>query len=731
MHPLKESLRQFSGQTDSQYIKSRLNKLKVDETVLKALYELVVEENPFDYLYLAIVLIKNIESFTLNVAKILMAILEKYKGDMTCSLLFNSLVNVGIRTEKSKELVNNLLKIDSELCEHAVACLLTGLYCSKRDEKIVSDYLNSNHLTARKAALRVIIYSTWEGARPVTMRDQLLEFSNIEHIDPRMMELLPAALLCVSSDEDGTILQRAKTLMKENDNAKLGVLTHPYCIRHLNQLTKISILAVCTESNDTRVHQRVIRSIIGLKQEVETSFLVKLALSVIDKHIYDINVTDYVDVLENLVPKQSNETYDEVIKWVKNKPPNERIRIERLILPHILATIGKSSPELLLNYMKEHVDDTKLILRVIHRLLGRLHDEHTESCGEFINDCLEYLVETAKRNGITPENIIKAEQKKIDKCGALLNALLSEKPSPDVEIAKQNVQLFPNIKSFLGESLFQTDQNTLLTLLSAEDLVNFSSLREQIQQIEDEKKHKILLWHLSAVISSLALLSYIEELVTQLDPKEKGIINLRKKLCGKHFYEGLSELELFSRLKKAGIQFMPYPQVKREENGSVKTSVADALIKRGNSEILVEIITPDMQKDLKYWHSAKLKNRLLNKIPDEYRKHFKGMKELKDILIVVDTSRSHEPFYFAEDVMKGPEQIVCTNKGEIVAVSLKRKEDGALSKRCSEINIVGIIVYRRDLISGVPWVVTSGAFYENPYTITEDKRKICKKSLKH
>lgn len=393
--------------------------------------------------------------------------------------------------------------------------------------------------------------------------------------------------------------------------------------------------------------------------------------------------------------------------------------------------IGKSSPRQLLDYMKANIDDTTLLLRIVQCLLSEVRNNQRTSYDDFIEYCLSYLIELARKKGITPEHVMKSEQKNIDKCGALLNTLLSDTPSPNAEIARQNLSLFPKIRSFFGEALFQTEGNTLLTMLSMEDLVDFSSIKRQLQETEDERKNKVLLcWLNNNILPLLAFLSYLEDLFSVMDSNEKGTRELRTRLCGKQFYETLSELELFGRLRKKGIQFEPYPDIEREVDGLMRMSKADALVKCGDSEIVVEVLMPDLQKELKYWGSAMLKNRLLHKVVDEYAKHFKGMKKMRKILFVVDTTRSHDPFHFAEDVMKGPEVITFTiDKGTIIEVSVNREESKSVIKRHSEINLAGIIAYRRQQM---PWghYATLGIFYENPHVMTEEERKICKEIFK-
>ncbi|MEM4281583.1 MAG: hypothetical protein QXK38_05295 [Candidatus Caldarchaeum sp.] len=252
MNSVKEKLRPLAEEKDIRRIQARWDelKLKVDETVLKEVYELI-KEDPFSYLFLTSVILKNIESFSPNVALILMAILQKYGGDLTFGLLVDSLIELGkTKPEESKQIVDHLLRIGSALCDVAAGSLLTGLYLSQK-HKILLDYMRSKHPLAQRATLRAIIYATLRRERPVAVKEQMLEILKMEHADPVVVALLPTALLCISNNEDTEIIEKAATIVKENDDAKAFILTCIYHIRHLSPTITINILKACIESNDT------------------------------------------------------------------------------------------------------------------------------------------------------------------------------------------------------------------------------------------------------------------------------------------------------------------------------------------------------------------------------------------------------------------------------------------------------------------------------------------------
>ncbi|MEM4382526.1 MAG: hypothetical protein QXH32_01650 [Candidatus Caldarchaeum sp.] len=46
----------------------------------------------------------------------------------------------------------------------------------------------------------------------------------------------------------------------------------------------------------------------------------EVVLSVMDKHLSDVDLMNYAWVLESLAAKQPDKTYERVFEWVKNKP---------------------------------------------------------------------------------------------------------------------------------------------------------------------------------------------------------------------------------------------------------------------------------------------------------------------------------------------------------------------------------------------------------------------------
>jgi len=108
----------------------------------------------------------------------------------------------------------------------------------------------------------------------------------------------------------------------------------------------------------------------------------------------------------------------------------------------------------------------------------------------------------------------------------------------------------------------------------------------------------------------------------------------------------------------------------------------DAKIEIEDKELLVEVISPQMFKPLRYLtgKTVGIKNRAGKKIYDEFKKHLKNVRieENIPVIVVIDIARSEINYEFVEDYLMGTLKLVILfdkKKGEVITTYPERAGD--------------------------------------------------------
>ena len=215
---------------------------------------------------------------------------------------------------------------------------------------------------------------------------------------------------------------------------------------------------------------------------------------------------------------------------------------------------------------------------------------------------------------------------------------------------------------------------------------------------------------------NLALLEHMDELLSRIRLNEQGIGDLRDKLLGEEFVEGLSELELISRLRRK-YRVECYPNVERIVDGKTKRSKLEALVEIEGQEVLVETVTPELMAELRYLGAATIPNRLAQIVWREFQEQLSGMVKQNDVIIVLDRSRSEISNDEATAYMEGPESWVLQldkETGRPVGSFVERKEEESMHKMAPGMNmILGVLVYDRVIGKDGKYHLR-GKFHSNP-----------------
>lgn len=723
----------FSGMFSLPDIQDKWNKLGLDiddeRTYVLALMNLV-KENVYLHLHLLGFVLTKLKSVSAELADLLVFVAEETNGS------YGGLKELAQNLDNPIELTRMMLKTQSHLSGGISGILLGNVYLSKSnvDPSLVIEKLESDNQNEIICGLRAFAIA----APKCSGVAKALEYVTKLAVSEKRVEVLsevPRALVAAYTDGDTEIIGLLEHLSNIGEDAtRLGIIHAIEFDNKIDARIKLRLLSECAETQNQGVHQTIGDCLYGLKDVAEIDDVMNLVLKTMRSAGYysggSINW-----VLGEFGRVKINEIADVVLQELNRTPHQERERWERLTGPDILTDSGRNNLSGLCDILSRWAKEASLrpiVLATSKEMLNQIRHSSNDSTDKVLDCCISYLSEIAAQEGLNPDRIMRSETKKILKCGKLLDAISQEMPEYDFKAARLSLQLFPHIRAFLGDDWIlqiergQKTAGGLLFLLSSCDEDGIKQIQKQIQNEKDDQRKQLLRLQLRGKIRCMALCQHINVLLKNIASTESGIGSMRRKLQGEEFSEGLSELELIGRLRYTH-EVICYPSVERKVDGNLGHSDLDALARIDGQEILVEVVTPRMMPELEYLGSAGVPNRLASIVRSEYNEQLSGMTTQRDVVIVLDKSRSEISYDSAEAYMDGPLSMVLEFDEEmkqVVSSYVKRKEEASMSKLAPEMNIIlGILVYDRVLGRDGRFHIR-GRFCKNPAAMTPEKERI-------
>lgn len=716
--------------------------LRVNEETLLALTKLM-EKDPFTFLPLVQYIVPRVQSVDSCLVELVIVSAEKTTGDLVAGYLFGALSELASNNfDSMPDLIRRILESVSNLRGGIAGVLLGHMYLHRpeTDPSLLVEKLNSNDLHNRICGLRAIAIA---GSRldNISNKTRDLILGMVSSKESEILMEVPGALTAVFRRGDNKVIEIFRQLSQsDNDILKINVVNALHYDKAIDTKSKLELLSNYAETTHPKIQEIIGYCLYEVRAEADINVVMDIVFKII-RNSSDGVGGSIVWVLSECGKSRLEEMAEIVSRWVMNATEDEKLRWELFLGPVILTELGSENRTELVRVLSQWTNDSKLrqlILSTIGELLRDLNIRGDGRIDEVLDNCMSCLSSIAMQERLDPEKIMKSETQKILKCGKLLQSLEAGKPDYDFDTARQNLKNFSNLRKFVGEEWVsrvekkQERSGELLFLLSSYNDSDINNLPTQIQQESDTNKKFQMTLTLRNNLRRRSLLEHVDELLSRIDSNRHEIGSLRNKLQGEDFATGLSELEFIGRMRR-NYNVQCYPSVDRIVDNKSRTSRLDALVNIDGLELLVEVITPRLMPELDYIGSASIPERLADIIWNEYREQLAGMRVKRDVVIVIDKSRSEIQYESAQSYMEGPlswTMLFDTKTGRAVEGYVERKPEGSMGRMEPEMNVIlGLLIYDRVLGNDLKYHIR-GRFIENPDPLITEKRVVIDKLTK-
>ena len=679
---------------------------------LLELIEEILKIDIFRWLNLVGYILRNIAAPDERFFGILLKVISKTNRDLTQPILIQDLVQIGF---DNPELGLTIYKKAREMNNPDVllSCRwIVGGIGKKNFELIHKDVLEclkSTHTELRILAITAIRVSFAEGIAPNWEKKvlSLLESSREDTDQKVKTELLNTYITFYNYAKEPCFTGIVE-LSKQNIELKYlasNLLLHPSLTKQ-HYAILVNILA---ENYDQPILENVLFSI---HNRAEPEFIeneLDIIQNILNRYsFFDLKRYPLDDALNKMGAVDLEACLARVYSWSKDR--NTRIRYSA---PRIAVEFGRHDFDKLVENIVSIMDQEELMnftFETSRILLEEIYERSSEgkniskSDQNAINILLEKLKRVAQSQGLDSDEISNREQSIIFKCLILIEAMQHHEQNIDYETIWHNLEYFPNLTHFLGEKWFkrmETEQNSThpLLIFLSDRLLDEAELERKIKEIEnlDDIAKKRERFHINDSIRTRALLIHIENAIDSIKerPSLKTVkASLRRE---EHFWKALSEIDVMSRLIRGPFQIERSPSLEIQEGKVVKLKHPDFHVTFEDTEAYIEVISPDMFGPLRYFHVAGIPNRVRGKITEEIKNHFKGMKNPKDVIIIVDFGSSEMRYDNIQDYVDGELQFVLRinqETRETIGVFTQRGEPMTEKDEGTRL-VIGIIGYAR------------------------------------
>ena len=269
---------------------------------------------------------------------------------------------------------------------------------------------------------------------------------------------------------------------------------------------KLRLLTNCAKSLEPGLVDEICDCLYQLREEADTEDVMKLIRIMTEGSSYV--VPQMIPWVTGEYGRRSFTDIADIIKgWYEKAQGKEKLSWERILGPGLIGNAGSANEVELAKVLSEWSKNPLLRNLVLNTTDYVLRDVHgrEEPSDEFLNSCISYLSVIAKDEGISPEEVMKSEERKIWKCGKLLQAIRAEEPQYNFVLARENLRRLKNINAFLGVDWISRIERgrmqpaTLLRLLSRSQS-EIRSLSEAIEKETSPERRFVLLMQRNDVL---------------------------------------------------------------------------------------------------------------------------------------------------------------------------------------------------------------------------------------
>ena len=427
--------------------------------------------------------------------------------------------------------------------------------------------------------------------------------------------------------------------------------------------------------------------------------------------------------------------------WANEKlDKKEKYKLQYILLPDILMELTLEDRNSMISVIEELSNSEQndvFVISTIKEYMKIVPKERWLSIDsedkKRLDSCISILKKIAIRLGKPSEKFPRVKEK-IFQCGQLIELIQHKELVPQPDLVKEGLELFPNIRRFVSvtvdeEELKKPTPKPLFLLLGS-DRCSYKKYLKKLDDARNEKRQNLRKARVYQARDSLfrfGTLTHLDNCLTQIRETEFGTQELRAKLLHEEiqqFRSAVSEIEVIGRLR-------PHLPLTISEEAPTKVGTSKRLdlgITILESQIHIEVITPDMAAILRYLGGGGIPNRLVGKIISEYDKHLKGLTDDKDALIIADISHSEMDYLSAESAMYGSlafSMMSDTEKRKIITAYPTREKKAISVIEPATRKILGVIVYKKTLTKE-GGVSLRGRFVQNPFSENEKGLLACR-----
>jgi hypothetical protein len=715
----------------AQEVENFLEPFQVDNQKLISILEFLVEDYIFrwlDFICLKLPVLATEKNFVNLLKKIIL----KIKNDMAQGNFIRALISIGEQDAKLGISLYKQMILNGDPDLLAYSSLPLGGAGKKQFDEVfvlIKEGLKNQNPNLRAVSIKTLRV-IFEGSSKMEKSHEifrLLDTNSSEMVDPVVRFEVAAAYFDFNTFKYDVCLQHLLRLAESGNSEMRVMLANTIMLRDLaKKEDEIEILSICAKDENKNVLSRVAMALARKGSEFPEKSLRIIKDWIVNNKYFAVSEIDYT--AKELGKAHLDRCINEVVSWIEEKDAKKGLHF---FIPILLSELSSQNYTQLLSSIKTWWSRNqifqKIALQTIKKVLTDIYPPSTDKV-DLVDSYFQLLKEIADKESIDVATVIKDESDKLFQCLRIIEELNRTRKKPVFEVIIKNLETYSSIRDFVGIKWFEsmkkknnTTHPLLLFLLSEVDEAKLEADVKALQIEADNLKRYLLLIRIQNMLTPIAFLEYLNEMLKILLSKSKKLKALRDGLRNeKQFLDTVSEIEVISSfIEEYNIDIAPELDGKKLD------------LKIGfNPEIYVEVISPDMFKPLKYLSGKAIgiKNRARGKILDELEHHFKNLDTLGHIpwIIVIDIGRSEMSYDFFEDALMGSERLTLLldkTSGVIQGKALSRANDSVHDIRKATDILSAIVCYKANFGKDLK-LHREGKIIPNPYAKNPASKEI-------
>lgn len=720
-HPKGEKIRELN---------EKIHELTNEE--LLELFRKFVETDVFRWLNFIGYKIPEIASLDDGFIGLLKKIADKIKTDMAQGPFINALIDLGKnKPEFTLELFRKIKETGDDLLVLYGGFLLGGFGHKKFKElfDICNREFDKANPFLKAAFIRALTIAHNEKKEMKKSNDifKILEESSQEGQDGLLKNEVVLSYFDFYKFEPKKCFKGLKKLAEKGDTTIRFQIVRRLFTTELELGHKYELVKICSKDENSQVLNDIIHHLLDLCESRPEEVFEIFKDWVKDDKYFKIHSTWF---LEQLGEKSPPLYLGLMERWIEEEEDSKTRWFFYIILNELSVKDPKTLIETLEGWFEKNDEGfDNLIIKTIEEFLGSIYENY-QGRKEEIRKCKALLEKLVDRRSVAllPKKI----HEEIKYCFYLIKELNAIREDLDYEVIEKNLQEYPALKEFMGETWFEKKKgendrtHPLLVFLSRnvdpQELNKFVKKFKNSTDPEEKWGYATIIRH---VLYPSAFLRQLDKCLRLIDKGEKGTKGLRQGLNDEEkFSQTISEIEtVYFLRKKYGIKNVEIePVIKVEEEGKIKSKYLDCAVKINDAPLLIEVVNPDMMDKLKYSSRAMfIKNRAIEIIYQEFAKKHRLKKALNiddvPLIFVMDRGRSEIDSIHIESTFVGSPQITMLfdkKSGKAVGHYPSRAKDSLHYTDISTKLISGILYFKNDLGDNGE-IVFDARFISNPH----------------